>query len=313
MCFTANYGAEYYETGRGNDLEAFEQSRIEKTSLDSRLDRNPRKSPVDLLIASFPMNLYLVGALEAKNRCPFLGSLTALCHQSVERPPRTATFAAMALPLFPRLAPAGQPLLLASRGVAARAAPDAPACRAAFHASAPAASNVGKRLISLPPEVSVEIKDLDEVVPFTKSRRHAVVSGPKGSLKLPLHPFIALETTAVEGTNIRRLKVLCDGADKRKFNRSMWGTTNALLTNMVEGVSDGVSVIVRLVGVGYRATMVEGGLDLKLGYSHQILLPIPKSVTVTAQNPQRLKISGIDWHEVTKFASQIREWRPPEP
>jgi large subunit ribosomal protein L6 len=164
----------------------------------------------------------------------------------------------------------------------------------------------------MPPDVTLEVKE-GELVTFTKSRKHVAVTGPKGTLTMPLHPFISFEATSVEGSTMRRLKVICEEADKKKFNRSMWGTTNALLTNMIDGVTDGCSIMVRLVGVGYRAALVDGALDLKLGYSHQILLPVPSTVTVQVQNPQRLRISGIDWHEVTKFASEIRAWRPPEP
>ncbi|KAI9027840.1 ribosomal protein L6, alpha-beta domain-containing protein [Hyaloraphidium curvatum] len=190
------------------------------------------------------------------------------------------------------------------------AVPTAPTARA-FHATRPSQSYVGKRLITLPKEVTVKVEDLD-IAPATNSRRHVVVTGPKGTLKMPIFPFISFDETPVQESDMRRLKVMCEDP-KEKKQRQMWGTTNALVTNMVEGVSDGVSLIVRLVGVGYRATLVDNKLDLKLGYSHQILVPVPDGVTVAVQNPQRIKLSGIDWPLVTKFASQIRAWRPPEP
>lgn len=187
-----------------------------------------------------------------------------------------------------------------------------PSSRSAFHSSRPTNSAIGKRLITLPPDVTIEVMDLD-LVPYTNSRKHVVVKGPKGTLEMPLQPFISFGVAPVEGSEMRRLQVLCEDPAKNKFQRAMWGTTNALVSNMIEGVADGISVIVRLVGVGYRATMIEGALDLKLGYSHQILLPVPDAVSVVVQNPQRLKIMGMDKQTVMKFASLIRSWRPPEP
>lgn len=103
------------------------------------------------------------------------------------------------------------------------------------------------------------------------------------------------------------------------------GTVRAYLQNHILGVSEGHTAILRLVGVGYRATVentattvapeFEGQqfVVLKVGYSHPIELPVPKGVKVTIPQPTRILLEGPDKHVVLQFAAHIRRWRVPEP
>jgi large subunit ribosomal protein L6 len=104
---------------------------------------------------------------------------------------------------------------------------------------------------------------------------------------------------------------IADPTDKKQ--RAMWGTTRALLNNSILGVTEGFTVPVRFVGVGYRAQLDGDVLSLKLGYKDPIVLSVPSGVTVQVVNPTRLMLSGVDLQQMTQFAATIRKWRPPEP
>ena len=100
----------------------------------------------------------------------------------------------------------------------------------------------------------------------------------------------------------------------------MWGTVRALLSRSIQGVTDGFTLPVRLVGVGYRASLVtqehskQPILSMKLGYCHPIDIPVPEGIDVSiTQNGARLTLKGIDWQQITQFAANIRKWRKPEP
>ena len=101
------------------------------------------------------------------------------------------------------------------------------------------------------------------------------------------------------------------------------GTTWSYLKNYIMGVSEGHTAILRLVGVGYRASVEERGakeefpgqrfLCLKLGFTHPVEEGIPRGVTVTTPAPTRILIEGIDRETIMSFAGRVRMWRPPEP
>lgn len=103
------------------------------------------------------------------------------------------------------------------------------------------------------------------------------------------------------------------------------GTMRALMQNHVLGVSEGHSCVLRLVGVGYRATVESSAttkqpdypgqqfVSLKLGYAHPIEMPIPHGVKASVPQPTRILLEGCDKQVVTQFAAEIREWRKPEP
>jgi len=98
-----------------------------------------------------------------------------------------------------------------------------------------------------------------------------------------------------------------------KQSRAMWGTTRALVNNMVTGVSTGFSVNLEITGVGYRAQVQGNTLNLQLGYSHDIPFPIPGDVRITCERPTIISVSGADRQRVGQIAADIRAYRPPEP
>ncbi|MCJ1234259.1 hypothetical protein MMC14_002218 [Varicellaria rhodocarpa] len=112
---------------------------------------------------------------------------------------------------------------------------------------------------------------------------------------------------------------------KERDQREMWGTTRAYLQNHVLGVSEGHTAILRLNGVGYRATIESTAttvqseypgqqfVSLKVGYSHPIELGIPQGIKASTPQPTRILLEGIEKEVVMQFAAKIRMWRKPEP
>ena len=107
----------------------------------------------------------------------------------------------------------------------------------------------------------------------------------------------------------------------------MWGTTSSLLSNHISGVSEGHVCIIRMVGVGYRATLEstplvpssvveypnQKFLNLKLGFAHPVEMGVPLGVKASVPQPTRILLEGPDKQIVTHFAAKIRKWRVPEP
>jgi large subunit ribosomal protein L6 len=104
----------------------------------------------------------------------------------------------------------------------------------------------------------------------------------------------------------------------------MWGTTRTLIANAITGITDGFTVPLFLVGVGYRAAieadprgMADGGggkrLNLKLGHSHNIYVPIPPYIKAEVPSATKIVLSCTDKHKLGLFAAKIREFRKPEP
>jgi len=155
-------------------------------------------------------------------------------------------------------------------------------------------SRIGKNPVAIPAGVTAEL-----------AGETLNVSGGKGKLSLPICP----EVTAV----------VADGAititpnDESKRARSMWGTTRALVNNMVTGVSTGFTRTLEINGVGYRAAVQGKVLNLQLGYSHDIPYPIPDNIQIACERPTLIAISGADRQRVGQVAAEIRSYRPPEP
>ncbi len=95
--------------------------------------------------------------------------------------------------------------------------------------------------------------------------------------------------------------------------RAMWGTTRALVANMVSGVSHGFTVNLDINGVGFRAAVQGKILNLQLGYSHDIAFPIPEDIRITCERPTAITVFGVDRQRVGQVAAEIRAYRPPEP
>jgi large subunit ribosomal protein L6 len=93
----------------------------------------------------------------------------------------------------------------------------------------------------------------------------------------------------------------------------MWGTTRALIANMVKGVSSGYTKSMEITGTGYRASVQGKNLELSLGYSHQVVYPIPEGIKITCERPTAIKVEGVDKRLVGQVAAEIRGFRGPEP
>ncbi len=95
--------------------------------------------------------------------------------------------------------------------------------------------------------------------------------------------------------------------------RMMWGTTRALVANMVRGVSTGYSKSMEITGTGFRAAVTGDNLVLNLGYSHDVVYPIPPGIKISCEKPTSVKVEGVDKRQVGQVAAEIRAWRGPEP
>ena len=155
-------------------------------------------------------------------------------------------------------------------------------------------SRIGKSPVEVPSGVEVEL-----------SGQTLTAKGGLGTLRL----VVSNEVTAAiaEGT------VTIAPKSETKHSRAMWGTTRALVNNMVTGVSKGSSVTLEINGVGYRAAVQGSTLNLQLGYSHDIAFPIPNDVRITCERPTIITLSGADRQRVGQVAAEIRAYRPPEP
>jgi large subunit ribosomal protein L6 len=131
------------------------------------------------------------------------------------------------------------------------------------------------------------------------------VKGKLGTSTLQTAPEV--ETT-LEGNLVR-----VTPAAETKRARMMWGTTRALINNMVKGVSEGFTRNLEINGVGYRAAVQGQVLQLQLGFSHDVNYPIPDDVTIKCDKPTAISITGRDSQRVGQVAAEIRAYRGPEP
>ena len=155
-------------------------------------------------------------------------------------------------------------------------------------------SRVGKNPVTLPQGVTVDV-----------AGGVATVKGKLGTLKLPI-------STNVE-VSVQDGKVVVKPLAETQNARVMWGTTRANLRNMVDGVSKGYSKQLDINGVGYRAAVQGKNLQLQMGYSHDVLYPIPEGITIKCEKPTSVLVSGYDKQKVGQVAAEIRAVRPPEP
>jgi large subunit ribosomal protein L6 len=131
------------------------------------------------------------------------------------------------------------------------------------------------------------------------------VKGPKG----------ALEATMPVGVSIHHEDdtVVVSRAGNSPTERSRHGLVRSLIANMVTGVTEGYRITLDMVGVGYRAALKDGDLELQVGFSHPVLIEAPEGITFEVLTPTRIVVSGIDKALVGQLAANIRRVRPPEP
>ena len=155
-------------------------------------------------------------------------------------------------------------------------------------------SRVGKYPVEVPSGVQVAIEG-----------GVLTATGKLGALRLPLSEHV--ETTLEDG------RVAVRPRSKAAPSRMMWGTTRALVACMVKGVSTGYSKTLEITGTGYRASVQGSNLVMNLGYSHDIVYPIPQGIKITAPRPTSVVVEGIDKQRVGQVALDIRNFRGPEP
>jgi large subunit ribosomal protein L6 len=155
-------------------------------------------------------------------------------------------------------------------------------------------SRVGKYPVDIPAGVQVAI-----------AGRTLTAKGKLGELKLELTERVE---AAVEGN-----KVTVKPVGTTTPARMMWGTTRALVANMVKGVSTGYSKTMELNGTGFRAAVQGKNLVINLGFSHDVIYPVPEGMKITCEKPTSIKVEGTDKRQVGQVAAEIRGFRPPEP
>ena len=155
-------------------------------------------------------------------------------------------------------------------------------------------SRIGKYPVAIPQGVTVEVAE-----------GMITAKGKLGTLKLA----VAGEVT----TSVADGKFVVAPKSNSKRARMQWGTTRALVNNMVTGVSKGFTRNLEINGVGYRAAVQGGNLVLQLGYSHDVTFPIPSDVKITCEKPTSIAITGADRQRVGQIAAVLRAYRKPEP
>jgi large subunit ribosomal protein L6 len=155
-------------------------------------------------------------------------------------------------------------------------------------------SRIGKLPISLPGGVEVKL-----------GTGGLQVKGPKGTLSAKLPEQISVEVSDSE--------ILFTRLDESRQSRALHGLARALCANLVTGVTEGFKKALEIRGIGYRASVSGKTLNLLLGYSHPVDMPIPEGLSVSVENGVNLVVEGIDKQLVGQFAADIRAKRPPEP
>ena len=155
-------------------------------------------------------------------------------------------------------------------------------------------SRIGNRILEIPQGVTVTVVD-----------NTVTVKGPKGELNYTFDKNISV---IVEENVVKTTR-----PNDEKQIKSLHGTTNAHIANMMTGVSTGFVKDLEITGVGYRCAVQGKTIDLSVGYSHPVKMEVPEGLTVTSNSNTELSIAGIDIQKVNEFAANVRKVRPPEP
>ena len=155
-------------------------------------------------------------------------------------------------------------------------------------------SRIGKKAVAIPSGVTASVDG-----------QTVKMKGPKGALEF------VLPAEVVAKMDKGSIKV--DPRNETKRARSMWGTSRTLVSNLVTGVTKGFEKKLEITGVGYRAAVQGKNLQIALGYSHDVVYPIPNGITIATPKPTEVVITGIDRQQVGQVAAEIRAFRKPEP
>ena len=155
-------------------------------------------------------------------------------------------------------------------------------------------SRVGKYPVEIPAGVEMAI-----------AGRTLTAKGKLGTMTLELSDNVK---ATVEGG-----KFAVEPNGPGRAARMMWGTTRALVANIVEGVSKGYAKTMEIQGTGFRAAVTGPNLVINLGFSHDVVYPVPEGITITTPRPTAITVTGVDKRQVGQVAAEIRSYRPPEP
>lgn len=155
-------------------------------------------------------------------------------------------------------------------------------------------SRIGKHPVEVPSGVTVTVNGQD-----------VVAKGKNGELS-----FTVMDEVAVSQEDG---KVVVAPKTESRRARQMWATARTRINNLVLGVSEGFSKSLEIQGVGYRAAVKGSNLELQLGFSHDVIVPIPSDLKIACPSQTEITISGADKQKVGQMAANIRGYRPPEP
>ena len=155
-------------------------------------------------------------------------------------------------------------------------------------------SRIGKKAVAVPAGVTASVEG-----------QTVTMKGPKGALSLVLPDDVAVK--------MDKGAIKVDPRSETKRARAMWGTSRTLVANLVAGVTKGFEDKLEITGVGYRASVQGKNLQIALGYSHDVLFPIPEGIAIATPKPTEIVITGMDKQKVGQVAAEIRGFRPPEP
>jgi large subunit ribosomal protein L6 len=155
-------------------------------------------------------------------------------------------------------------------------------------------SRIGKKAVPVPSGVQAAVEG-----------QTVKIKGPKGALELVLHDDVVAKLDKGE------IKV--DPRSETKRARAQWGTSRTLINNLIEGVTKGFEEKLEITGVGYRAAVQGKNLQMQLGYSHDIVYPIPAGITIATPRATEVVITGFDKQKVGQVAAELRGFKPPEP
>ena len=155
-------------------------------------------------------------------------------------------------------------------------------------------SRIGKKPVALPAGVTASV-----------AGNTVTIKGPKGSLARALPADI---TARVDGAAV----VVARASDHPR-HKSLHGLSRTLVANMVEGVSKGYTKTLEIQGVGYKAEAKPYGVNLVVGFSHQVPFKAPAGIKFVLESPTTLRVEGIDKELVGQVTAEIRNVRPPEP
>ena len=155
-------------------------------------------------------------------------------------------------------------------------------------------SRIGKKAVPIPSGVTANVEG-----------QTVKIKGPKGAMQVVLPDDVAVKMDKGE--------VKVDPRNDGKRARSMWGTSRTLVNNLVTGVTKGFEKKLEITGVGYRAALQGKNLQIALGYSHDVIYPIPAGIAIATPKPTEVVVTGTDRQKVGQVAAEIRGFRRPEP